>query len=599
MADNSILTPGYQEPVENPVPMPESDKHLEKDNYLSEYKTEGEKSVVRENLNIPSKDSVYSKQDVDTQVSEKIRDAIQGYLSMEDPHQILPQVKEMIADVVKTDGSTPFISAQTGVDPYKDQHLTTKKYVDKIIRDHLIAKDPHDVLQEVATMLLQYVKGSEVYNKNQLYTKQEIDHQADQYIKKDGTTPFIKAQIGADPSIDSHLATKRYVDKTIYNHKVDTDPHNFITILNQRLAAYSKRKDVFDKTQTYSRTQLDSIINKLVNQLVSISIQDYQDSTNEKLEHFRKQHYVKSDGTIPFKNPQAGVSATEEYHLATLGQVQNLLEVLTTSLNQKIENKEDVWKTSGPAETTVGFVEDNTPLPETMTLQEICDAIFYGKGICLEVPDYVIITEKCPVTMCIHGSIGLVKYAELYQNDELIHTFQKTDFEDGCVTVDSLPLLEDAEFTFKVYYTNEAVHEVSKLVKCYMPVFVGLLTKWKPGHTITMDYLIQLCKGDTEGTQDRFLNYGKDLTSFTFKYKFEDPELRHPFIVIPADYPSLESMVTKSQSFGLEAFDVIDHIPLTVPGVKEDIIFKVYIYKQALSSLNQDVTFNFTSKEQE
>jgi hypothetical protein len=53
-------------------------------------------------------------------------------------------------------------------------------------------------------------------------------------------------------------------------------------------------------------------------------------------------------------------------------------------------------------------------MPETMTLQEVCDAIFYGKGICLEVPEYVIITEKCPVTMCIHGSTGLVQYAELY-----------------------------------------------------------------------------------------------------------------------------------------------------------------------------------------
>mgnify|MGYP000230537613 FL=1 len=76
MADNSILTPGYQDPINDPVVTPEPNKYLEKDNYLSEYSTEEEKSVVRENLNIPSKDSVYSKEDVDTQVSTKIRDAI-------------------------------------------------------------------------------------------------------------------------------------------------------------------------------------------------------------------------------------------------------------------------------------------------------------------------------------------------------------------------------------------------------------------------------------------------------------------------------------------------------------------------------------------
>ena len=596
MADNSILTPGYQDPINDPVTTPEPNKYLEKDNYLSEYSTEEEKSVVRENLNIPSKDSVYSREDVDIQVSTKIRDAIQEYLNMEDPYGIIPQVEEMIAYMVKTDGSTPFTAPQTGVDPQTDQHLATKKYVDRLMKDHLGTEDPHGILQEVATLLLQYVKSSEVYNKSQLYTKQDIDNQSKQYIKKDGTTPFTKAQIGADPQIDSHLATKRYVDKVLYNHEVEPDPHNFLTLLNQRLAAYSKKKDVYDKTQTYSRTQIDSIINKLVNIAVESSIQDYQESVDDKLEYIRKQNYVKANGSVPFKNPQSGVQAVEEQHLTTLGQVQELVEALKETLSTEIDNKECVWKTSGPVESTVGHLEDNTPVPETMTLQEVCDAIFYGLGICLEVPEYVVITQTCPVTMCIHGSTGLVQYAELYQNGELIYTLEGSAFADGCVTVDSLPLYKDAEFTFKVYYTNGSVHEVTEIVKCYLPVFVGLLPKWKFGNTITMDYLIQLCNEDPDGTQNRFLNYGDDLKSFIFKYQFEDAKLRHPFIVIPESYPDLESMVTKSQSFGIEAFDVIDMIPLTVPGVEEDMIFKIYIYRQALSSLNQEVTFNFASE---
>ena len=36
---------------------------------------------------------------------------------MEDPHGILPAVVEMIANMVKTDGSTPFVAPQTGIDP--------------------------------------------------------------------------------------------------------------------------------------------------------------------------------------------------------------------------------------------------------------------------------------------------------------------------------------------------------------------------------------------------------------------------------------------------------------------------------------------------
>ena len=129
-----------------------------------------------------------------------------------------------------------------------------------------------------------------------------------------------------------------------------------------------------------------------------------------------------------------------------------------------------------------------------------------------------------------------------------------------------------------------------------MPVFIGLLPKWKSGNTITMDYLIQLCEEDTEGTQNRFINYGGDLKSFTFKYVFSDASLLHPFIVLPEAYPNLDTMVTKSQSFGVDAFDVTNNIPLSVPGVEKDIIFKVYIYRQALATLNQEVTFNFESK---
>lgn len=37
------------------------------------------------------------------------------------------------------------------------------------------------------------------------------------------------------------------------------------------------------------------------------------------------------------------------------------------------------WKTSGPVQTTVGFVEDNTQLPDHLTCQEIFDLIFMEK----------------------------------------------------------------------------------------------------------------------------------------------------------------------------------------------------------------------------
>lgn len=590
MANDTILTPGGDH-WEEPTPIIESPQYLEKDNYLSEYETEGEKAVIRENLDVYNKDSVYTKQESDIKLDQTIKSAFEKYLNEDDPHGILPEVQQMIKDFVKQDGSTPFIAPQQGVDPIQDFHLATKRFVNKILRDHINTEDPHRIIPKIEDMLEQYVKQSEVYFKDQLYTKNEIDKQSNQYIKKDGTTPFTKAQLGADPQIDSHLATKRYVDKTIYQHLVDVDPHGFISILNNRLALYAKASNVYDKTQTYSRVQLDSIIRSLVNEAAKEVIQDHLNDfdPHKILDEVRKEKYIKQDGSIPFRSPQKGQDAVDPQDLVTLHQVEEKIG----NISETISNLEPIWKTSGPVETTVGFVEDNSPIPITMTFQEIMDAIFYGKGICLEVPEYVVISEKCPVTMCIHGSTGLIDYAELYQNEELIYTLDKKEFENGCITVDSLPIFDDTKFTFKVFYTNGSVHEETKTVKCSYPVFVGLLPKWKFGNTVTMDYLKELEKEDSEGTQNRFINEGKELTSFTFTYKFEDSTLRHPFVVLPTSYPDLDTMVTKSQSFSKEAFDVIDMIPLQIQGVEKDIIYKMYIYKQALSSLNQSVTFNF------
>ena len=597
MADEVILTPGYND-IYNDPEQP-STKYLEKDNYLSEYDDENSKAIVRENIGVPSKDYSYSKQETNTEISKQIQKAIQNYLNQDDPHGLIPIVEEMIEGMAKTNVDNHFSVPQTGVDPLNDSHLTTKRFVTRLLKEHLQSEDPHQILQEVQNILTKYVKLSDIYSKSQLYTKYELDKQATNYIKSDGTTPFKKPQIGVNPTIDSHLSTKKYVDDVMQSHLVDVDPHNFITILNNRLTSYIKKKDVYDKTQTYSRTQIDSTIQSIINNILNSELDNKLESINDKFEYIRKQNYIKQDGSIPFRNPQAGVDAVEDNELVTLSQLKNLLESVSNNLSNNI--KDSTWITSGPVETTVGFVEDNMEVPAEMTVQEIMDAIFYGKSISLHVPEFVTITKKCPITVCIHGSLALIEIAELYQDEELIYSFTKEDFENGCITVDSLPILKDTKFTFKVQYTNGSVHEESKLVKCFMPIFIGLLPKWKFANYITMDYLIELSKQDINKTQNVFIEYGdiKDLNSITFKYQFVDPELRHPFIVVPETYPDLEEMVTKSQSFSIEAFDIIDRIPLHIPEVEEAIIFKIFIYKQALSSLNQDVTFNFKNQTEE
>ena len=596
MADDSILTPGITKDPIKDVLIQDSPQALIKDNYLSEFTTEEEKSVARENLGVYPKDSVYTKQETTQNLHSAINAAINNYLNQDDPHNLLPIMEDMLQGKIKDDGSTPFKAPQVGVDPTLDTHLTTRKFVSKLLRDHVNADDPHQLLPEVQNLLKQYVQSSDTYLKTQVYNKGEINELVNQYVKKDGSTAFTKAQIGVDPVIDSHLSTKRYVDKTIYSHLSDIDPHGFITILNNRLSKYAKKNDFYDKTQTYSRTQIDSIVINLVNSAIESSMSDYIDSINDKLEYIRKQNYVKQDGSVAFLNPQKGVDAIDPNDLVTLRQLHEKLQELADKTATTFDPNQLLWKTSGPVESTVGHVEDNTPLPEVMTLQEILDAIFYGKGISLEAPDSAIINTTCDITMCIHGSLALVGYVELYQNDQVILVLKGEDFEEGCITTKSLPISKDTEFTFKVYYSNGSAHEDTKTVYCVLPIFVGLLPKWKFGNTITMEYLEELEKEDTEGTQNRFIAKKETIQGFSFKYQFKDSQLKHPFIVIPSSYPDLEAMITKSQSFSSEAFDIIDMIPLRISGSTGDIIYKIYIYRQALSSLNQEVTFNFKSE---
>ena len=590
MADNSILTPGQQDTTENLVTPDNSVQYLEKDNYLSEYSTESEKSVVRENLNVYPKNAVYTKDESDTNIAKTVTTALNKHLSVEDPHGTLNTVKEMISDMAKTNGSTPFTSPQTGVDPISDDHLTTKKFVTRLLKEHTRLQgtgDPHKILPEVKTILEKYVKSSDVFTKSQIYTKQDVDNLLKVFIKKDGSTPFNIAQIGVDPTIDSHLATKRYVDKTLYAHLVDVDPHGFLSILNQRLAPYAKIANVYDKTQTYSRSQIDAFINKWVQDSISSALAEYMETVDDRFESIRQEKYVKQDGSVPFKAPQKGVDAIDPQDLVTLYQVEEKVE----NLQEQITNNEPIWKTSGPVESTVGHIDDNTPVPATMSLQEVLDAIFYGKGISISAPDYVTINNKVPVTLCVHGSTGLINVAELYQDGELIISFVKEDFENGCVTIDSLPIIEDTEFTFKVTYTNGAVHEESITVKVALPIFVGLLPKWKFGNVVTWNYLEELASEEPNNNQ--FISSSNNLNQISINYGFQDAKLRHPFVVVPMSYPDLNNMSTTPQKFGIDAFDVIDMIPLKVPGVEKDIIFKIYIYRQALSSLNQEVTFNF------
>ena len=588
MADDSILTPGYQE-IKDPSTQPLGTiNYLEKDNYLSEFESEGEKAVVRENLDVYSKDSVYNKTESDTLLDRTIKEAFDKYLNMEDPHGILPTVEEMIEGVVRNDGSTPFLAPQQGVDPVQDYHLATKRFVTRLLKEHTDAEDPHRILPEVEDMLEQYVKQSQVYFKNQLYTKNEIDQQSGQYIKRDGSTPFTKAQIGADPQIDSHLATKRYVDAVMYKHLVDVDPHGFIAILNKRLAQYAKVSNVYDKSQTYSRVQIDSIIRSLVHDAAKEAIIDHvsEFDPHNILAEVRKLKYTKQDGTTPFKAPQKGVDAVDPQDLVTLHQVEEKIG------EQLGELEQPVWITSGPVEAQVGMVKEGDTLASSVTFQEAMDAIFYGKRVKLTVPELSSVGESFPITLCIQGSLATVDYAEIWQNGKYLATITKEDLEEsGCVTVDGLPIDSDSEVTAKVFYTNGSIHEVTETVSVALPVFIGIIPRWKFGNTVTYNQLLELSLEDSKN--NKFYDKGIHLQSIEHSYNFDEDREQKIIVALPVTYNDLTEMSNSAQVVTADAFEVIDQIPFQVPGSTSDIIYKIYIYKQDLYSLNTTMKFKF------
>ena len=595
MADNSILTPGCQDTVDVPTTVDESVQYLEKDNFLSEYNNESEKSVVRENLNVYPKNAVYTKDETDTNIATTVTTAVNKHLSVEDPHGTLDTVREMITDMAKTDGSTPFTSPQSGVEPISDSHLTTKKFVTRLLNEHtrlVGSDDPHQILPEVRTILEKYVKSSDIFTKSQLYTKQDVDNLLKTFLKKDGSTPFTIAQIGVDPTIDSHLATKRYVDKTLYAHLVDVDPHGFLTILNQRLASYAKIADVYDKTQTYSRSQIDAFINKWVQEAVAGAIAEYMETVDDRFESIRQDRYVKQDGSVPFRNPQAGVDAIEPEHLVTLKQVEDKTSEIKEDLESKIQEKECVWIPSGPVEAQVGMVKEGDTLASSVTFQEAMDAIFYGKRVKLTVPELSNIGASFPITLCIQGSLATVDYAEIWQDGKYLATITKENLEEsGCVTIDGLPIDSNSEVTAKVFYTNGSIHEVIETVSVALPVFIGIIPRWKFGNTVTYNQLLELSLENPKN--NKFYDKGIHLQSIEHSYNFDEDREQKIIVALPVTYNNLAEMSNSAQVVTSAAFEVIDQIPFQIPGSTSDVIYKIYIYKQDLYSLNTIMKFKF------
>lgn len=564
--------------------------YLVKDKLLSEFKTEAEKSAARQNLGVLPAENVYTKEEIEPVIVDKISRKLAEHLDSSE-HITEEEIIELLADLVKIDGTTPFTAPQAGKDPVSNHHLTTKIYVDSLIQNCLKIADKAKILEQVTNTLRDYIKYEDVYTKDQIYTKDEITSQNSNYVKIDGTTPFERPQSGRTPQISSHLTTKGYVDSLLQSHKDDIDPHGFTEKLSNKLRKYALKENVYDRTQTYSRGQIDQIIDKLVSVSVEEALRSHKDldDPHNIIEKVKQLGYVNKDGSVSFTAPQKGVDAKNPQELVTLRQLQSLEKTLKEDITNL---PEPIWITSGPVESQVGMVNEGDVLANEVSFQEAMDAIFYGKRVKLTVPELAPIGEKFLITLCIQGSLATVEYVEIYQNGENIGLITREQLqESNCVTIDSLPIDGDAEIVAKVFYTNGSIHEVTATTKVSLPVFVGIINRRQFTNTVTYQQLLELHRQDPQNNV--FYDKGKHMQELTHNFNFDEDLEQKIIIALPNNYSNLDKMYNSAQMVTVDAFDIISMIPFAIPGSSKDVIYKLYSYKQDLYSLNSDITFKF------
>lgn len=588
--NKTILTPGastcsnapetYNEPV-----------YLQRDNYLNEFADDSAKALARANLGVLSSAESMRANDIQLAIAEAVANSMSDHLSKSDPHNIMTQVNKKLGEFMRLDGMVGFQNRVSGKDPVSPDDLSTKRYVDSVVNTHIEDhNDPHDTMQLVREALKSYALACDVYAKSQTYSQVQIDTLIRDMVKTDGSTPFIVPQKGVYPVLSSDLAVKAYVDDVMKAHKLESDPHNMYSYIEDRLKLYAKAEDVYTKEETYSRPQIESKIESLMTPVVEKAITKHvqEDDPHHTMESVRAMEYVKADGTVPFKQPQSGVPGIKPEHLATIGDVEYRTKALSDKFDESVESC--IWKTSGPVQTTVGYVEDNSILPDKVNFQQIMDKIFYGDGVGIDVKEYAQYGEIIDVVMNIRPTL-MIDIVKLYQGDKLIGTFDREDFEpDGSHTVKSNPITEDPTiFKMEVTYTNGNIKTVTAQTSIAYGVYVGIMPKWMHGMQMTIDYMESQILSDPTNNKKFFDGSGR--LEYEMDYLFNTPdEPKSLFIAMPTSYPNLSSVDTVTQQFPANQFECIDNIVLTLADGKL-IMYKIYIFPVGIVELNMKVIY--------
>lgn len=547
MQNDYILVPGLPEQVQEEIKTQE-EEFLKIAEALGELGEKGLLTKARANLGVPSnKDLADFKEDINDSV-KRFQDTFNEKHT--EYQKEIDTVKDSLETFIKKDGTIPFeVIPKVGTKP-----LITKDEVDFALQKYVKPSFVNEKINQVLTKLENYVESKDVYTIDETYGKKDLDTMLDnKYIQKDSINSYDFAKNSKVNRI------QKAIEKSIEDFKVKTA---------NDLEKYYKKRDVWSRAESYSKDQIDLIIDKLVENACEDIIENHLNNTT---------HISSQDILTIVKN----------YAKSNLVDIKTLKNSISDIQNE-CEKHKPIWRTSGPVRTTVGFVEDNTELPAELTLQQILDQIFYGSKISISADEKAEIGEMVDVTMCVHIGIP-VKSIYLYMNGERIDSFDIEDFEEGCITRSYGPILEDSEFTFTVTYDDDSTLSESTTVTAAWPLFVGVIPTMKFGSTITMTDLNMLIKIDPVNNE-----FVTDIP-VTHRYNFKHNRLVYLIVGIPTKYnKELDYMTNQIQKFTKEAFN-FHRISLTkeVNDQFKECSYDFYIYDQPLSSLNSDVTFNF------
>lgn len=586
----TVLTPGAGTCDEGTTENPDVG-YLQHDNFLSEFKDDRERQLARTNLEVLSASETMRSVEIENAISENVSNAISDHKDENDPHGIVSVIEKKLEAYVKRDGLKGFTGTVSGKDPVSPEDLTTKSYVDDTLYSHTSDEnDPHDTMALVQEALKSYALCCDVYPRTKTYSQVEVNTLLKDMVKNDGSTPFKTTQQGVYPKASADLTTKGYVDEVLKKHLLDDDAHGYRTLLDDKLQNYYTKDEVYTKEETYSRVQLNSKIEDLMNPVVDRAIKKHlqEDDPHNTMKMVREMNYVKADGTVDFEAPVKGKPGIKQCHLATIGDIDYRVSQLRNEFNEDIESI--VWKTSGPVQSTVGHVEDNTELPAIVTFQQIMDKIFYGDGVLLESPEYAQYGTRVDVTMNIRPTV-LIDVVKLYQGDKLIGTFGRDDFEpNGEYTVKSDPIvINPTKFKMEVTYTNGNIKTVTSQTSIAYGVYVGIMPKWMHGSQMTIDYMESQVIADPTNNKKTFL--GDKTLEYNIHYQFRSPaELKSIYIAMPVDYPNLVAVDTVAQQFPASQFECVNNIPLTLAD-GQIVMYKIYIFPAGIVELDMDVTY--------